>query len=182
MNAFYPLTGHVPTQQDNLSQHAIFLSSPRAALVFHHFVLIDLCLKLNHAALTATQIHQRKKRTEHPSRTYTHSKYINSTKPDFKLTRWYDVKKGLVGMLGDWQARLLSAPPGRHQWAAALLLSELCSGPLCHTYICTWPSTIKCKWGWTHIRACIDTCVHTHMNTHTHSLCPSALPQLSKAS
>lgn len=31
-------------------------------------------------------------------------------------------------MLSDWQAGLLSPPPGKDQQAAALLLSEICSG------------------------------------------------------
>lgn len=75
---------------------------------------------------------------------------------------------GLVGLLGDWQAGPLSTPPGRHQRAAVLLLSELCSGPLCHTYICTWPSTHKCKWGWTRIK--VHAQIHVYTYTWTQAL------------
>lgn len=77
--------------------------------------------------------------------------------------------RGLVGMLGDWQAGPLSAPPGRHQRAAVLLLSELCSGPLCHTYICTWPSTHTHTR--THLKMGMDThkCMQRYTRTQTHS-------------
>ncbi len=77
----------------NCHRMARFLAIP--VPVFHHFVLIDLCLKQSHAAKTTTQKHIREKdapphclsHTHTHTHTQRHTDYINSTQPDLELTR-----------------------------------------------------------------------------------------------
>lgn len=78
------------------------------APVLLHVVVFDPCLKRTHAAKTVTQTHIREKDgalCHHQAHTHTHThghtECENSTQPDLELTRWDDVNRGLVGMLGD---------------------------------------------------------------------------------
>lgn len=134
---------------DNWDQHSLkqtlwgSLVTLTAVFFFTLSWLIS-CTKLVRAAETVTETRIRGKGCSTPqlhTSVQRHWERINSTRPDLELTSWDHVNGSLVGAPGDWQAGSPSAPPGRHQRAAVLPLSELCSGPLCLTYICTWQRT-----------------------------------------
>lgn len=157
------------------------------AVLFFTLSWLISCTKLVRAAETVTETRIRGKGCSTPqlhTSVQRHWERINSTRPDLELTRWDHVNGSLVGAPGDWQAGSPSAPPGRHQRAAVLPLSELCSGPLCLTYICTWQRThtqthrqMQMRMD-THMSGCkaIRLSIilgRAHTPTHTLPLCPS---------